>query len=42
MYAGFHQFGTSKMPARPFFPSQTLPQNWERDILHILDSYLNP
>jgi phage virion morphogenesis protein len=41
-YAPFHQFGTSKMVARPFFPSQTLPQEWERDVLDILNLYLQP
>lgn len=41
-YAPFHQFGTSKMVARPFFPSQTLPQAWERDVMDILNLYLQP
>lgn len=40
MYAPFHQFGTSKMPARPFFPSEILPQNWETEILEILNNHL--
>ncbi len=39
-YAGFHQFGTSKMAKRPFFPLPTLPQNWEQDILQMLESHL--
>jgi phage gpG-like protein len=41
-YAAFHQFGTSKMVARKFFPTEILPQTWEQDILHILDLHLNP
>lgn len=41
-YAPFHQFGTSKMVARPFFPSATLPQEWERDVMDILNLYLQP
>lgn len=41
-YAPFHQFGTSKMPARPFFPSSTLPQEWERDVMDVLNLYLQP
>jgi phage virion morphogenesis protein len=36
-YAGFHQFGTSKLTPRPFFPNQTLPQRWEHDVLEILN-----
>lgn len=40
-YAPFHQFGTSKMVARPFFPSQTLPQAWEADVMDILNLYLS-
>lgn len=39
-YAPFHQFGTSKFVARPFFPSSTLPQEWERDVMDVLNSYL--
>ena len=39
-YAPFHQFGTSKMLARPFFPNEILPHNWEADILDILNLYL--
>lgn len=27
-YAGFHQNGTSRMPARPFAPTSTLPAPW--------------
>ncbi len=50
-YAAIHQFGgthtfedgyTAQIPARPFFPSEILPQTWEQDILHILDLHLNP
>lgn len=41
-YAPHHQFGTSKMVARPFFPSQTLPQEWENDVMDVLNSYLTP
>lgn len=41
-YAPHHQFGTSKMVARPFFPSQTLPQDWENDVMDVLNSYLIP
>ncbi len=41
-YAPFHQFGTNRMVARPFFPSQTLPQSWESDILGILNNHLSP
>ena len=41
-YAPFHQFGTSKMVARPFFPSSTLPQEWESDVMDILNLYLQP
>jgi phage gpG-like protein len=41
-YAPFHQFGTSKMVARKFFPTEILSQTWEQDILHILDLHLNP
>lgn len=41
-YAPHHQFGTKHIPARPFFPSQTLPQDWERDALEILNLYLQP
>ena len=40
MYAPFHQFGTSKMVARPFFPSEILPQNWETEILDIINNHL--
>ena len=39
-YAVFHQFGTSKMVARPFFPSEILPQNWETEILDIINNHL--
>lgn len=41
MYAPFHQFGTSKMVARPFMPSQTLPLRWEFDILLKLHQHIN-
>lgn len=41
-YAPFHQFGTNKMPARPFFPSETLPQDWENSVMDVLNSYLMP
>jgi len=27
-YAGYHQSGTSRMPARPIFPDGALPANW--------------
>lgn len=40
MYAPFHQFGTRKMVARPFFPSATLPPAWEQDILDTLNHFL--
>lgn len=40
-YAPFHQFGTSKMVARPFFPSATLPLRWEFDALLILHQHIN-
>ena len=40
MYAPFHKFGTSKMVARPFFPSEILPQNWETEILDIINNHL--
>lgn len=40
MYAPFHQFGTSKMPARPFFPNEILPQNWEIEILETISNHL--
>ncbi len=41
MYAPFHQFGTSKgLPARPFFPTEILPQNWETEILEIINNHL--
>ncbi|MEI6745544.1 MAG: phage virion morphogenesis protein, partial [Methylococcaceae bacterium] len=39
-YAAFHQFGTSKLTPRPFFPNQTLPRNWETEILQMLESHL--
>ena len=39
-YAQFHQFGTSKMPARPFFTSEILPQTWEQDILDVIAAHL--
>jgi phage virion morphogenesis protein len=39
-YAPYHQFGTSKMVARPFFPSEILPQNWETEILEIINNHL--
>lgn len=41
-YAPFHQFGTSKFVARPFFPSATLPQAWESDVMDVLNLYLQP
>ena len=42
-YAAVHQFGSPSkgIAARPFFPNQTLPQNWEQDILQMLESHLN-
>jgi phage gpG-like protein len=40
MYAPFHQFGTENMPARPFFPTEILPQNWETEILEIINNHL--
>jgi phage virion morphogenesis protein len=39
-YAPFHQFGTENMSARPFFPTEILPQNWETEILEIINNYL--
>lgn len=35
MYAGFHQYGTKKMPARPFFPPKgvEIPQLWIDDMM---------
>lgn len=41
-YAPHHQFGTSKMPARPFFPSANLPEDWQRNVMDILSSYIMP
>ena len=39
-YAAFHQFGTSKMVARPFFPGEILPQNWEVEIINMLNQHI--
>lgn len=39
-YAPWHQFGTENMPARPFFPSETLPSLWEDEILAVIRQQL--
>ena len=48
-YAAMMNFGGTKaqfphlwgdIPARPFFPSQTLPQEWQNDVMDVLNSYL--
>lgn len=39
-YAPWHQFGTENMPARSFFPNEILPQNWETEILEIINNHL--
>jgi phage virion morphogenesis protein len=39
-YAKFHQFGTEHIPARPFFPSENLPQEWESDVMNVLNNFL--
>jgi phage virion morphogenesis protein len=50
-YAAMMNFGGTKaqfphlwgdIPARPFFPSSTLPQEWERDVMDVLNLYLQP
>ncbi len=39
-YGGFHQGGTKRMPARPFFPGDSLPTTWEQAIGRALDRAL--
>lgn len=39
-YAPWHQFGTENMPARPFFPSETLPSLWQDEILAVIRQHL--
>lgn len=48
-YASMMNFGGTKaqfpnlwgdIPARPFFPSEILPQNWETEILEIINNHL--
>jgi len=48
-YAAMMNFGGTKaqfpnlwgdIPARPFFPSEILPQNWETEILEIINNHL--
>lgn len=49
VYAAMMNFGGIKaqfpnlwgdIPARPFFPSEILPQNWETEILETINHYL--
>lgn len=38
--AAIHQFGTSRIPARPIFPTERFPIDWEADIENALNRYI--
>ena len=43
-YAGKHQTGENRIPARPFLPTEErgLPDEWAQEVVDIIASYLKP